>query len=71
MDIEKIICGLKYHTLNEPKKDNLEHLLSKMGFLSPRQQDMKYRYIDSITYHTSIEKPSLYEQIKEKLVQEP
>lgn len=67
MDIENIATGLRYHTTVDTKKTYLEDLLKTAGFLSPRQRDMKNIYIDKITYHTIIEKPSIVEQIEKSL----
>lgn len=65
MDLDKIVDGLKYHTSIEQKETNLEKLLKQTGWFSPRQQDMRLRYIDGINYHTQVETKSLIDRIKE------
>jgi len=65
MDLDKIVENLKYHTSIEKKESNLENLLNKTGWLSPRQQDMKKVYLDKMSYHTTIYSKSFMDKIKE------
>lgn len=67
MDLDKIKKGLKYHTSIEQKESNLDKLLKNSGWFSPRQNDMKQVYLEKITYHTSIEQPSIMEQLEKSL----
>lgn len=66
MDIDTIVAGLKYHTIKDEATlaaERQSYLKQILG-LSPRQKDMRNVYLQ---YHTSIEQPSLVDQLSAKL----